>query len=91
MTVAAKWGTWASKNHPAPYSAYVLSLVFATFREVPEAFWLGFSPTTGELGAIADHWVGEDEDLIGDLNSAMDCGAHILAGSRTIQAYKKAG
>ena len=37
MKVAAKWDKWASKNHPAPYDAYVLTPVFATFEEVPES------------------------------------------------------
>ena len=35
MKVAAKWDKWASKNNPAPYAAWVLTPVFATFEEVP--------------------------------------------------------
>ena len=91
MNVAAKWDAWASKNHPAPYSAYVLSPVFATFEEVPEAVWLGFSPTSRQLGAVADQWMSETGDLIDEFNSVVDCGAHTLAGSRTIRAYEKVG
>jgi len=91
MKVAAKWDKWASKNHPAPYSAYVLTPVFATFEEVPEAVWLGFSPTSAQLGAIADQWMSEGGDLIGEFNSVVDCAAHTLSGSRTVRPYEKAG
>jgi hypothetical protein len=84
MKVAAKWDKWASKNHPAPYDAYVLTPVFATFEEVPESVWLGFSPTSAELGAIADQWMSEGGDLIDGFNSVVDCGAHTLAASRAV-------
>jgi len=56
MKVAAKWNKWAGENNPAPYAAYVLSPVFATFEEVPEAVWIGFSPTSTGMGAIVDKW-----------------------------------
>lgn len=91
MKVAAKWDKWASENHPAPYQAYVMTPIFATFEEVPEAVWVGFSPTSADLGAIADTWMTEDGDLIEDFDSVMKCGAHTLAGSQTIRAYEKAG
>ena len=91
MKVAAKWDAWATKSQPAPYSAYVLSPVFATSEEVPEAVWLGFSPTSGQLGAVADQWMSEGGHLINEFNSVVDCGAHTLPGSRTILAYEKAG
>jgi hypothetical protein len=91
MKVAAKWDKWASKNHPAPYDAYVLTPVFATFEKVPESVWLGFSPTSAELGAIADQWMSEDGDLNDEFNSVVDCGAHTLAASRAVRAYEKAG
>ena len=53
MNLAAKWDARASKNRPSPDSALILSLVFATFEEVPEALWLDFSPTSGQSGAIS--------------------------------------
>ena len=91
MKVAAKWDKWASKNHPAPYDAYVLTPVFATFEEVPESVWLGFSPTSAQLGAIADQWMSEGGDLIDEFNSVVDCGAHTLSASRAVRAYEKEG
>ena len=91
MKVAAKWDKWASKNHPAPYDAYVLTPVFATFEEVPESVWLGFSPTSAQLGAIADQWMSEGGDLNDEFNSIVDCGAHTLSASRTVRAYEKEG
>ena len=78
------------KNHPAPY-ALMLTPVFATFEEVPEAVWLGFSPTSAQLGAIADQWMSEGGDLMDEFNSVVDCGAHALAASRAVRAYEKAG
>ena len=91
MRVTAKWDKWATKNHPAPYSAYVLTPVFATFGEIPESVWLGFSPTSAQLGAIADQWMTEGGDLIDEFSSVVDCAAHTLAASRTVRAYEKEG
>ncbi len=90
MNLAAKWDAWASKHHPAPYSAHVLSPVFATFKELPAAVWLKFAPTSGQSGAIADQRMSEGDALIGEFSSVVDCGARTLAGSRTIRASEKA-
>ena len=76
MAVAAKWDKWASDNNPAPYRAYVLTPIFATFEEVPEAVWIGFSPTSAQLGAVADTWLSEGGDLIAEFDSVVKCGAH---------------
>ena len=91
MKVAAKWDKWASKNNPAPYAAWVLTPVFATFEEVPESVWIGFSPTSADLGANADAWMAEGGDLNDEFNSVVKCGAHTMAGSREIRAYENAG
>ena len=91
MKVAAKWDKWASKNNPAPYAAWVLTPVFATFEEVPESVWIGFSPTSADLGANADAWLAEGGDLNDEFNSVVKCGAHTMAGSREIRAYENAG
>lgn len=91
MAVAAKWDKWASENNPAPYRAYVLTPIFATFEEVPEAVWIGFSPTSAQLGAVADTWLSEGGDLIAEFDSVVKCGAHTLGGSRTVKAYENAG
>ena len=91
MAVAAKWDKWASENNPAPYRAYVLTPIFATFEEVPEAVWIGFSPTSAQLGAVADTWLSEGGDLIAEFDSVVKCGAHTLGGSRMVKAYENAG
>ena len=91
MKVAAKWQKWAEKNNPAPYEAYVLTPVFATFEEVPQSIWIGFSPTSAEMGAVADTWMNEGGDLMGDFNDVVQCGAHTLGSSRAVRAYEKAG
>ena len=38
MKVAAKWDKWASKNHPAPYDAYVLTPVLPPSKKCPSRF-----------------------------------------------------
>ena len=91
MKVAAKWNKWAGENNPAPYAAYVLSPVFATFEEVPEAVWIGFSPTSTGMGAIVDKWYSEGGSLIAEFNKVVNCGAHTLGGSRTVRPYENEG
>ena len=52
--------------------------------------WIGFSPTSAQLGAVADTWLSEGGDLIAEFDSVVG-GAHTLGGSRMVKAYENAG
>ena len=86
MNVAEKWEKWATKAYPAPYSAYVMTPVVATYEEVPEVVWLEFSDSLSGLGANIDEWVQYDGGLVGEFDDVIKCDAHMLGGSFTLRA-----
>ncbi len=86
LKVAEKWEKWATKTYPAPYSAYVMTPVVATYEEVPEMAWLEFSPSISGLGSNIDEWVQYDGSLVGEFDDVIKCDAHMLGSSVTLRA-----
>ena len=83
--VIAKWNDWMNSNNSAPYSAWILTPMFASTNTPADFVWLGAWQNGKEMGASLQTWAEKGDDLMAEFDEVMDCMEHSNFASLNLQ------
>tara|TARA_B100001750_G_C15328268_1_gene505872 strand:- start:108 stop:863 length:756 start_codon:yes stop_codon:yes gene_type:complete len=88
--VIAQWKDNADKNFSVPYSAWVLTPLYTSSRDVEFDFaWLGFTSDAASMGRTQDEWQASGAESIGTKwERVTDCNGQALYGVIEARAPK---